>query len=475
MERRWPRRGARLLLVAAVFQTAGCVYFNGIYNAKEAARHGDARLREGAENDAAAFFQVSAAKAETVLVRHPKSSWRSRALYLAGRGEAWSGQCEAAAPRLTEYLASADAAANDKEIVRDRDRARLALAACDLRLSRIPSARLRLDSLVDAPDKEVASQARLWAARAALAAGDRNAVSRYLGAADPGVMGWELMLASLTAREYTRVESLLVARAERADYRDDVTRALREMWSAGYFDAVESIVRAYDAARIRDANRASMHFVVGELNLRSRNDSLARQHLFVARGLAGRDTVLERESAARLAYISMLRVSTLPEIDTIVARQDTLVRRAPFARRVGEQLLLVKLLAAQEEPTGASLFLAAEVARDSLHIVGLARELFLKVTRDVPASPLVPQALYAAGILEPDSAATWNQRIRTDYSGSAIAVWLSGNDPSSRPDFALAPELLQVRWNQTLRVWADSVRKLRAPPKAPVAAAKPFP
>ena len=69
----------------------------------------------------------------------------------------------------------------------------------------------------------------------------------------------------------------------------------------------------------------------------------------------------------------------------------------------------------------------------------------------------------------------WNQRIRTDYSGSAIAVWLSGNDPSSRPDFALAPELLQVRWNQTLRVWADSVRKLRAPPKAPVAAAKPFP
>ena len=218
-----------------------------------------------------------------------------------------------------------------------------------------------------------------------------------------------------------------------------------------------------------------MHFVVGDLGLRSRTDSLARQHLFAARGLAGRDTVLERESAARLAYLSMLRVSAMHEIDTIVARQDTLVRRTPFARRVGEQVLLVKLLSAQEEPTGASMFLAAEVARDSLHIIGLARELFLKVARDAPGSPLVPQALYSAGILEPDSAMAWNQRIRSDYSGSAIAAWLSGSDPASRPDYALAPELLQVRWNEALRVWTDSVRKLRAPPKPPAALAKPSP
>ena len=106
LERPWPRRGAQVLLMAAVLQTAGCVYFNGIYNAKEAAQRGDAQLRQGAETDAASFFQLSAAKAETVLVRHPQSSWRSRALYLAGRGEAWSGQCEAATSRLTEYLAS---------------------------------------------------------------------------------------------------------------------------------------------------------------------------------------------------------------------------------------------------------------------------------------------------------------------------------------------------------------------------------
>ena len=158
--RRWPRQAGAALLVAGRVAVAGCVYFNGIYNANEAARNGDARLRQGAETEAAAFFQASAAKAETVLVRHPKSSRRTQALYLAGRGAAWSGQCETAEARLVEFLAVTEGSTGDRERdlerARDRDRARLAKAACELRLARIPAARARLDSLVDAPDPEIA-------------------------------------------------------------------------------------------------------------------------------------------------------------------------------------------------------------------------------------------------------------------------------------------------------------------------------
>ena len=438
---------------------SGCVYYNGVYNAKEAARNGDTRLRRGAETEAAPFFQTSAAKAETVLVRHPQSTWRTRALYLAGRGAAFGGQCEAAVGRLTEFLSLPGST------VDDRERAGVALASCELRTARVPSARMRLDSLVDARDAETARQARLWAARAALAAGDRDAVSRFLRGAEDGVTPWELLLSSLAAQEYVRVESLLVQRAARADYRDDALRALREMFAAGRSDAVESVVRGYDASRIRDASRASMHFTVGDLNLRVGHDSLARYHLFVARSLAGRDSVLERESAARIAYMAMTRVSTLREIDTIAARQDSAVRRTPFARRVNEQLLLVTLLAQQAEPTGASWFLAAEVARDSLRAPAVARTLFLRVARDVPGTPLAPHALHAAGLLAPDSAIVWDERIQRDYAGSSVAAWLRGEDPATRPDFAMTPDLLQLRWTEALRVWADSVRKLRTPPK----------
>ncbi|MBL0172677.1 MAG: hypothetical protein IPP90_18605 [Gemmatimonadaceae bacterium] len=457
------RRGWRAFLVAALpVLISGCVYYNGVYNAKEAAHTGDARLRRGDESDAVQFFQLSAAKAESILVRHPTSKWRTRALYLAGRGAALAGQCESAMHRLPEFLTIPGSTEDD------RARARVALASCELRSALIPAARRRLDSLIDAPNAEIARQARLWAARAALADGDRDAVARLLGGTEDGAMPWELLQSSLSAHEYVRVESLLVQRARRADYRDDVTRALREMFAAGRWDAVEAVVHGYDLSRVRDASRASMHFVVGDLNVRVGQDSVARQHLLTARTLAGRDTVIERESAARIAYLAMRRVSTLREVDTIVAREDSAVRRTPYARRLNEQLLLVRLLAQQAEPTGAAWFLAAEVARDSLRAPELARAMFLRVVREAPQAPLAPHALYAAGLLTPDSASVWGARIRRDFAGSSVAAWLSGADPAGRADFALTPDLLQLRWTEALRTWSDSVRKLRTPPKPTV-------
>ncbi len=457
--RRVWRAVTRLSVLVGV---TGCVYFNGIYNANEAARSGDVRLRRGNDVDAAAFFQLSAAKAESVLLRYPQSSRRTQALYLAGRGAALAGQCERAEGRLREFLTAPQA------VRADRERARVALGACEVKLARLPSARARLDSLVDVADPETARQARLWAARAALAAGDRDAVARYLGRADDGALPWELLQSSLTAQDFVRVESLLVQRAVRADYRDDVTRAIRELWMDGRFDAVEHVVQGYDAARIRDANRAAMHFAVGELNLRAGRDSVARQHLLAARTLAGRDTLLERESSARIAFIALVRASTLREVDTVLARQDSAVKRTPFARRVNEQLLLVRLLAQTEEPTGASLYLAAEVARDSLRAIALSRTRFLRVAREMPGAPLAPQAWYAAGLLAPDSAEAWNARVRSGYPNSAVAAWLRGEDPASRTDFTSTPPLLQIRWDDALRVWTDSVRKLRTPPKSTV-------
>ena len=222
------RRLLALIAPAAIATLAGgCVYYNGIYNAKDAAKAGDARLRRGDESGASEQFQLSAQRAETVLVGHPDSKWRARALYLAGRGAAWGNECGVATNRLDQFLAieGTDQA--------DRNRARLALAACDTRASRLPVARARLDSLLEVSDKETTRQARIWAARAALAAGDRDAVGRYLQGMEISALQWELVQVSLAAGEYARAESLLVERASRGDYRDDATRAIRELWGRG--------------------------------------------------------------------------------------------------------------------------------------------------------------------------------------------------------------------------------------------------
>ncbi len=150
------RRLRSTLLVVIALGSSGCAYYNGIYNAKEAAHRAEIALRQGQEGQSHAKFQESAEAAETVLVRFPKSRWRTRALYLAGRGEALGSDCEMGVTRLRQYLAIPG------ESTGDRDRARLALSICDVVHRRLPVARARLDSLVNVKDAETARQARLW-------------------------------------------------------------------------------------------------------------------------------------------------------------------------------------------------------------------------------------------------------------------------------------------------------------------------
>ncbi len=454
------RAASRLsLLLASWLVGSGCVYYNGIYNAQAEARAADAKLRRNDEGEATARFQRSAAIAETVLVRHPKSKWRNRALYIAARSGAMAAQCERAMPRLQQLLADATLTADE------RDRSRLALATCEVRAGRSADARPRLESMFRSNDRELARQARIWAARAALSMGDRDAVPAYLGNLDASVLQWELISASMSAREYARVESLLVQRARMGDYRDDVTRALRELLADGRNEAAERIVTQYDAARVRDDSRARMHFTLGDMHARLGPDSSARRHLYAARTLSQRDTVTAQEANARLAFLDLKRVASVRELDTLVARQDSVVWRTSYAREIADRVLLFRLLAARGEIESASMYLAAEIARDSLRAPDLARTIFLQLARVSLSSPLVPNAWYAAALLEPDSAATWRQRILVDFANSSVAARLRGDDPTDRPDFLSTPELLTLPWTDALRVWSDSVRKLRLPLK----------
>jgi len=370
-----------------------------------------------------------------------------------------AAQCDRAVPRLQQLLAGSTL--NFAE----RERSRLALATCEVRAGQSAAARPRLDSMSRSADREIARQSRLWAARAALSMGDRDAVPVYLGNLDAGVLQWELINASMAAREYARVESLLVQRARVGDYRDDVTRALRDLLADGRVQAAERIVDQYDAARVRDDSRARMHYAVGDMYARGGLDSLARRHLYAARTLSQRDTVTARDANARLALLEITRVASVRELDTLVARQDSVVWRTSYARQVADRLLLFRLLAARGDAESASLYLAAEIARDSLRAPRLARALFLRVARDAPSSPLVPNAWYAAALLEPDSAPAWQRRILLDFSSSSVAARLRGEDPTGRPDFLSAPELLRLNWADALRIWSDSVRTLRLPLK----------
>jgi hypothetical protein len=452
MTTRTVRRSLRLVLLLPL---VGCVYYNGIYNAQVAERRGDQRLRQDDETGAAGFYQQAAASADSVLVRHPRSVWRVRALYLAGRSGALAGQCDSAVVRLADFLR--EAPATDP----GRPAARLALATCDFRSGALTTARARIDSLLPAAAPALVPQLRLWGARAALAQGDRDAVVAYLGDAEGGRLPWELLAASLAARELARAESLLVQRAQRDDFRDDAVRGVRDLWAAGAAAGALRVVAAYDGARVRAVQKGALHFAVGDLLLRAGRDTVARPHLEVAERLAGRDTVLRAEAAARLAFLPVPTMTTVATLDSIVASQDSAVLRTAHARRVIEQALWVRLLLRQEDPTGGARFLAAEVARDSLRAPRLAVTLLTQLARELPTSPVAPLAWHAAGLLWPDSLAAWHRRVTEEYPLSAVAAQLRGDDPAERPDFVTTPQLLRFQWLESARLWADSVRKLR--------------
>ena len=455
----------RLAAVATCWLfVSGCVYYNGVYNAEKSAKRGDSKLRRNEDDGAREDFRLSATHAESVLVRHPTSTWATRARYLAGRGAALAGDCETGSTRLLAFLAEANAPSDD------RQRAVVALAACYLRSSEAPRARTLLDSLLPSvTDAEIRRQARRWAARTALTLGDLAATDQYLGDQDAGLLPWEIASSALGQRDFARAESVLVQRGRAGDYREEVVRAINDFGSGNRLDGAERIVKAYDNARVRDASRGRLQYALGDQLLRAGRDSLARLYLARATTLMTRDSLLRREVMARTAYLEVRRAQSLQSADSVLTRVDSAAWSTVFGRQMSEHLLLMRVLLGRDDPSGASAFLASEVVRDSLRAAPLAAALFTGMARQNPQSLFAPYAWYAASVLVPDSADRWRQLIPAEYPASAVAARLRGDDVAVMPDFTNAPQLLKLRWGEAVRVWSDSVRKLRtrAAPRNP--------
>jgi len=448
-------RPAAALALGALL--GGCAYFNGVYNAREAEQAADRLLRSGRESEASGSFATAAAKAETVLVRHPKTRWRDDALYLAGRGHAYSGACDRALPRLTEFLALPSISG------RRRDRATLALATCSYQRGRFADVLSLLDSLTTRPkDRELREQASLWAARSAIRLGRTADAQRYLAAVDAASAQWELATASVAEGAYARAESLLVQRAGQGDYRDDLHPMLKQLWEAGRHAEVERIVARYQRAGGSAQDKAALHLLAADLLMTVGDDSLARVHL-AAVPRVSTDTLLRKQAMSRLTILNVAELGALPLIEAAVAKGTESARDVPAQLRLEQNLWFVKLLESRRDVTGASLFLAAEVARDSLRSRTLAHALFKRIVSELPNSMLAPKALLAASELEPDSADAYRARLRENYGSSPYRLLLDGGDPSGTFGYRQADEALRREWNLASQAIRDTILARRPP------------
>lgn len=468
----WPaglgRRLRAVLLPSALCllpSVVSCAYYNGIYNAKVELRSGDRLARQGREGEASSSYAAAAAKAESVLVRFPKTRWRTQALAIAGRGFALSGDCGAARPRLTEALELPGSDATSRELLI------VAVGACDVREAHPAAALERLEPLAARGQAAVRPAAALWAARAAIALGDAQRARSVLGALDAGAAHWELAQASLAAHQYAVAESLLTLRARRGDVRPDLTPMLRSFWLAGQRDAVQRLVGQYQMAGTRASDKLALHMLAADLQIEAGLDSEARDHLLAARRLAV-DSIVDADAIARLTLISLAPLTRLEDVAAAVRRSAVSARASVVQRRLDDNLLLVELLARRADNSGASLFLAAEVTRDSLRARRLAVQLFRRIDAQLQGALLAPRGLYAASALDADSAEVWRARLRERYPRSPWALALEGVSPGDMPAWEASEATLRVAWSDVALQFADSLKRLRAPAQ-PTAKTKP--
>ena len=440
---------------------ASCAYFNGIYNAKEAARRAEKQLRAGKDGEAAASFASAAIKAETVLARYPRSRWSSEALYVAGVGEAMSDQCALAIGRLERYL--------ERDVDRQkREHAVVALASCHVRQGKYSRALTMLEPVLRSNQKIVARRAALWAARAAIGMGDNERANSLLATVDVGATQWELALASMQRGDVTRAESLFTMRAQRGDYREELLPALRELWAEGRRDQVLGIVHRYETSRLRSSLKARLYLALADLLTDAQSDSAARAFLLRTKRLAT-DTLLDKEASARLTLLSLRDRAALVDVASAISASASTARGTSLQRRFEENVLLISLLQGKSDRSGSALFLAGEVARDSLRARALAASLFLRAASPQRGAAIGPKALLAAAAIMPDSAERFHERLRVEHPGSPYLVLLQGGDPGDSPVLLETDRLLRAWWDTAARTLADTLRMLRPDPVRPAA------
>lgn len=446
------RRELGLILLLA---TSACAYYNGLYNARGLVRRAESAARDGKDSVAVAAWREAAAKADTVVARYPRSRWTDDALLLSGTSSALAGECAHGLERLGQWELHPRADA------KQRMRASVARGACLVRRGEFARALDTLGPLAGARDETLSRIAAAWAARAALGAGRADSVVAFARRARSDPLDAELATAALSSNRRALAERILRQRA--TEWRSlGATHVPLEMLARASRSSADSIVQRAQEGRASRLERARLSVLAGSWAERDGNALQARRHFERAVRMSA-DTALVTEVATRLGLLDVRTARTLDEARILLERARGKATATSDLARVDSALRLATRLANADDTTSASLFLSAEVARDAVGAVTLARALFLRAARQRPMSSLAPKALLAAAALSPDSARLWRAEVLATYADSPYAYALEGRPV---PSTALEPDerLLRLTWARVTAADSGSMSTVRRAP-----------
>lgn len=453
------RRAVLLLLLLAL---GGCAYYNGMYNTKKLAGRARKAEREGRTFDATSLWGQVGIRAESVLAQHPNSKYADEARLLQATSMARLRNCAGALqPLETVALTSPDPSF--------REEATVLLGGCRTQLGDPTGAMEAFSRLTTSRDPARRRLAFFAHGQAQRMRGNYAEALQELSGTDyPGAAGERAAaLAGLgRSAEAAALVDTLVSRGDTlvpwpvilegiAAHDPEVASRLTDRLVTDTALAVPLRARLLfeDGARWRSTDLARSEARLSQLERLSAGNVQAAESRLEALRLKGRE------------------LETVPALAEWTTRLEDIsegnARVAPIALRLAGTAQRVRLAADSVSPGSPDgdlrLFVAAELARDSLEAPRFAAAQFRRVVEEWPRSPYAPKALLALILLMPDSADAYQARLRAGYPASP---YLAQIEQGGAPGYEVLEDSLR-RFADNFRPGASRRPTVQAPVQRP--------
>jgi hypothetical protein len=424
-------RARACIVLAIALLLGGCVYYNGMYNAKRLAGSARKAERDGRTFEANNLWGQVITRAESLVARHPDSKYVDEALVLKGVALSRLRQCDAAvAPLGRVSLLPSD------EEVEVREEAVMALGGCHLELGDPRLAEGMFARLAESKDPARRAEARLLQGRALRLTGrPGDALAALEGLEGQRARGERLLAltASHRRREALSIMDSLLASSDSAAGWDTVTTIVGRMDPLVASALVDRLKKRpvtqpvflaqmlyEDGVRLLAVDRAR-----GMARLRE-VAALDEPQEYAARA----QLVLIRQRLSRAASASELG-PLAAELDARVAARTTVSSEAAMVRDMVTRVQrAVDSGLAAAPRADLQLFLAAETARDSLAAPALAASLFQAIVESRPDSPYAPKAILAGKALDPGWGESVLPLLLERYALSPYVALTRGEEPN---------------------------------------------
>ena len=454
------RRLLRFLGVGLL--TAGCAYYNGMYNANRLARAAEKPEREGRTFDANSLWGQVGVKSDTVLARHRGSKWTDDALLLRGKAYQRLGDCESAVKPLNEVVATS----LDRSLVEE---ASFLLGRCYQVLGNTAQANEAFARLLNSADPARRNEALFQHGRSLRLGGQyAEALAALQQTADPRAAGERAAALAGLGRlpEAGVVTDSLIAAADTTAPWDDILSLIgqHDAWAAsGMVDQLIALRQAIPEQRVR-------WLVADGERLGASNPAAAEARLAQAIALGGGSTTSARAQLSLLRLrLGRATVDSLGNLlsdlaDLLQTGGEISLKAGRLSRGVADVMRSADTVAHGASAGDMRLFLAAETARDTLVSTGIAVTLFRRVAQEYEASPYAPKALLALAAIDSAGAEAALETLHAKYPDSPYLAAAAGRD---------APRYTALE--DSMRLFAVSLRALLRPGASPAGTRPPPP